>query len=78
MYVFFCLLTPIHFIIQFVALFTILLFLKAFHWLVEDRVDYVSVFCSSFWITVQLFMYKTFYFCFLDGKKSHHILALSL
>jgi len=26
---------------KFVALFTVLLFLKAFHWLVEDRVDYV-------------------------------------
>lgn len=30
---------------KFVALFTVLLFLKAFHWLVEDRVDYVSWFC---------------------------------
>nr|CAG4636063.1 EOG090X03TK [Eubosmina coregoni]SVE69716.1 EOG090X03TK [Eubosmina coregoni] len=27
---------------KFVALFTILLFLKAFHWLVEDRVDYME------------------------------------
>lgn len=27
---------------KFVALFTLLLFLKAFHWLTEDRVDYVS------------------------------------
>ena len=26
---------------KFVALFTILLFLKCFHWLAEDRVDYV-------------------------------------
>lgn len=27
---------------KFIALFTLLLFLKAFHWLAEDRVDYVS------------------------------------
>lgn len=27
---------------RFVALFTLLLFLKCFHWLAEDRVDYVS------------------------------------
>nr|SVE73472.1 EOG090X03TK [Daphnia atkinsoni] len=27
---------------KFVALFTVLLFLKAFHWLVEDRVDYME------------------------------------
>jgi E3 ubiquitin-protein ligase synoviolin len=27
---------------RFVALFAILLFLKCFHWLLEDRVDYVS------------------------------------
>lgn len=26
---------------RFVALFTLLLFLKSFHWLAEDRVDYV-------------------------------------
>lgn len=28
---------------KFIALFTVLLFLKAFHWLAEDRVDYVSL-----------------------------------
>lgn len=28
---------------KFVALFTLLLFLKSFHWLAEDRVDYVSI-----------------------------------
>lgn len=27
---------------KFVALFTVLLFLKSFHWLAEERVDYVS------------------------------------
>lgn len=27
---------------KFVALFTLLLFLKCFHWLAEDRIDYVS------------------------------------
>lgn len=33
---------------KFVALFTVLLFLKSFHWLAEDRVDYVfhSIFVS--------------------------------
>lgn len=29
---------------KFVALFTVLLFLKSFHWLAEERVDYVGVF----------------------------------
>lgn len=28
---------------KFVALFTVLLFLKSFHWLAEERVDYVSI-----------------------------------
>lgn len=28
---------------KFVALFTLLLFLKSFHWLAEERVDFVSV-----------------------------------
>lgn len=28
---------------KFVALFTLLLFLKSFHWLAEDRVDFVSM-----------------------------------
>jgi len=27
---------------RFVALFTLLLFIKCFHWLAEDRVDFVS------------------------------------
>ena len=27
---------------KFVALFTLLLFLKSFHWLAEDRVDYME------------------------------------
>jgi uncharacterized membrane protein YadS len=31
---------------KFVALFTVLLFLKSFHWLAEDRVDFVSTLCS--------------------------------
>nr|CAG4640752.1 EOG090X03TK [Eulimnadia texana] len=30
------------FSVKFVALFTVLLFLKAFHWLVEDRVDFME------------------------------------
>lgn len=29
---------------KFVALFTLLLFLKSFHWLADDRVDFVSIF----------------------------------
>lgn len=32
---------------KFIALFTVLLFLKSFHWLAEDRVDYVSISHSS-------------------------------
>ena len=32
---------------RFVALFTLLLFLKCFHWLAEDRVDYVSNLLTS-------------------------------
>lgn len=35
---------------KFVALFTLLLFLKSFHWLAEDRVDYVSM--ISFWFHI--------------------------
>lgn len=38
---------------KFVALFTVLLFLKSFHWLAEERVDYVSK-ISAF---QRLFMY---------------------
>lgn len=42
---------------KFVALFTLLLFLKSFHWLAEDRVDYVSMSNSSkFNCTLCLFM----------------------
>ena len=32
---------------RFVALFTLLLFLKCFHWLAEERVDFVSFFLSN-------------------------------
>lgn len=42
---------------KFVALFTVLLFLKSFHWLAEDRVDYVSndmIFLIFFLITYGL------------------------
>ena len=40
---------------KFVALFTLLLFLKCFHWLAEDRIDYVSgqrlrFFYSNCWL----------------------------
>nr|CAG4647790.1 EOG090X03TK [Moina brachiata]SVE92929.1 EOG090X03TK [Moina brachiata] len=35
---------------KFVALFTVLLFLKAFHWLVEDRVDYMERSPNISWI----------------------------
>ena len=33
---------------RFVALFTLLLFLKCFHWLAEERVDFVSFFPVKF------------------------------
>lgn len=32
---------------KFVALFTVLLFLKSFHWLAEERVDYV---CAGYFL----------------------------
>lgn len=35
---------------KFVALFTVLLFLKSFHWLAEERVDYVNFFANFFTI----------------------------
>lgn len=35
---------------KFIALFTVLLFLKAFHWLAEDRVDYVSTLKYLFYL----------------------------
>lgn len=40
---------------KFIALFTLLLFLKSFHWLAEDRVDYASIFkCinTQYFITI--------------------------
>lgn len=33
---------------RFVALFTVLLFLKSFHWLAEERVDFVSLASSKY------------------------------
>lgn len=37
---------------KFVALFTVLLFLKSFHWLAEERVDYVcAISCLVFFLT---------------------------
>jgi hypothetical protein len=35
--------------IQFVIVFTTLLFLKIFHWLCQDRVEYVSINSIMFW-----------------------------
>ena len=60
---------------KFVALFTVLLFLKAFHWLVEDRVDYVSKLVYEPQ-EVPLFIDYLMY-CFLDGKKSYHLMGVS-
>lgn len=41
---------------RFVALFTLLLFLKCFHWLAEDRVDFVSI------VIVYLYKYNSIVF----------------
>lgn len=51
---------------RFVALFTLLLFIKCFHWLVEDRVDYVSyTFCYEFlyysFLSMNFIYYQTVY-----------------
>lgn len=35
---------------KFVALFTVLLFLKSFHWLAEDRVDFVSIWFNAIFV----------------------------
>lgn len=57
---------------KFVALFTVLLFLKSFHWLAEERVDYVSILLSV------ISLKNRFIFdLYADGTKSGHRLALS-
>lgn len=61
---------------KFLALFTLLLFLKSFHWLAEERVDYVRYSLSA----KQSEYYKRVKFIFnfgADGKKSSHHLGVS-
>lgn len=42
---------------KFVALFTVLLFLKSFHWLADDRVDYVrDILPLLFNILIKIFL----------------------
>lgn len=67
---------------RFVALFTLLLFLKCFHWLAEDRVDFVSG-AGTFWRGgVWSGGARAFPDASLvpttDGKKPQHLLSLSL
>lgn len=49
---------------KFVALFTLLLFLKSFHWLAEDRVDYVSI-AILFYDSITVLLST-------DGEKSYN------
>lgn len=57
---------------KFIALFTLLLFLKCFHWLAEDRVDYVcSVTVFFFWTCFNFFS------VFLDGTYASNIIHIS-
>lgn len=59
---------------KFIALFTVLLFLKSFHWLAEERVDYVSiehrVFVSEALINIILIF-------ILDGAESSDRMGFS-
>lgn len=56
---------------KFVALFTVLLFLKSFHWLAEDRVDYVSVHrCTQRWISNSFFFSSIRHFRWNDHQLS--------
>jgi len=51
---------------KFIALFTLLLFLKSFHWLAEDRVDYVSLVLLTVKIQESLYQaYIHFYYMLL-------------
>lgn len=64
---------------RFVALFTLLLFLKCFHWLAEDRVDFVS----AGWQEIRckkafLGKINPFSTSFTDGKEPQYLLALPL
>lgn len=43
---------------KFVALFTVLLFLKSFHWLAEERVDYVSFFSQENVTKLNFFVFQ--------------------
>lgn len=63
---------------KFVALFTFLLFTKAFHWLIEDRVDYMErspVITKLFHFRVSslLLMLGT-----IDGVLIHHALKITI
>jgi len=53
---------------SFLALFTTLLFLKAFHWLAEERVDFVST-TLNFWKSCQRMMILKGNELFLDGEE---------
>lgn len=63
---------------KFVALFTVLLFLKAFHWLVEDRVDYVSFILNEYFCRAYVFIKSLNFFFLTDGKKPYYFLGVPL
>lgn len=71
---------------RFVALFTLLLFLKCFHWLAEDRVDFVSdtlIYTDTSRAKWHIFELKclqlsSFSNMSSDGEKSKYIMAFPL
>nr|CAG4641585.1 EOG090X03TK [Eurycercus lamellatus] len=58
---------------KFVALFTVLLFLKAFHWLVEDRVDYMERSPIISWI----FHFRVTSLLFVLGALDWHFVQVA-
>nr|CAG4636899.1 EOG090X03TK [Ceriodaphnia reticulata]SVE72853.1 EOG090X03TK [Ceriodaphnia reticulata] len=58
---------------KFVALFTVLLFLKAFHWLVEDRVDYMERSPIISWV----FHFRVTSLLFVLGALDWHFIQVA-
>jgi len=57
---------------RFIALFTVLLFLKCFHWLVEDRVDFMERSPVISWLFHARAVLLLFLLCTLDIFFIHH------
>ncbi|XP_074107730.1 septin interacting protein 3 isoform X5 [Cotesia typhae] len=67
---------------KFIALFTLLLFLKSFHWLAEDRVDYVILYVAFVTVmvklyTLPLFALRPMYFTMRNFKKAFQDIVMS-